>query len=125
RCHRGWPARRGARRLERDRRGRPCTLAARGCTRGAGRGRAAPHRPAFVTRKIALRAAVLVVLGAAVIVGLTVYFSTQTIPPCLRTGVPAWKPPTDTSLHRFELVVPDRAICFFDMDHDHELAGYL
>jgi len=78
-----------------------------------------------VTRTIALRAAGLVVLCVAVIVGLTVYFSSQTIPPCLRTGVPAWKPPTDTSLHRFELVVPDRAVCFFDMDHDHELAGYV
>jgi hypothetical protein len=78
-----------------------------------------------VTRTIALRAAALVVLGAAVIAGLTVYFSSQTIPPCLRTGVPVWKPPTDTSLHRFELVVPDRALCFFDMDHDHELAGYV
>jgi hypothetical protein len=78
-----------------------------------------------VTRTIALRAAGLVLLGVAAIVGLTLYFSSQKIPPCLRTGVPAWRPPTDASLHRFLLVVPDRALCLFDMDHDHELAGYI
>lgn len=78
-----------------------------------------------MTRTIALRAAGVVLIGVAVIVGLTIYFSSQKIPPCLRTGVPAWKPPTDATLHRFLLVVPDRALCFYDMDHDHELAGYV
>jgi hypothetical protein len=56
---------------------------------------------------------------------LTVYFSTQKTPPCLVTGIPKWRPPTDKSLHRFELVVPDRALCFFDMDHSQALVGFL
>jgi len=78
-----------------------------------------------VTRRIALRAAALVLVCVALIVGLTLYFSSQTIPACLRTGVPAWQAPTDNSLHRFLVVVPDRALCFFDMDQDHALVGYV
>jgi hypothetical protein len=60
-----------------------------------------------------------------VVAGLTAYFSTQKVPPCLVTGIPKWRPPTDKRLHRFELVVPDRALCFFDIDHDHALVGYV
>jgi len=78
-----------------------------------------------VTRRVAVRAAVLVVLAVAVVVGLTVYFSTQTVPPCLVSGVPKWRAPTDANVHRFELVVPDRALCFFDQDHDNQLVGYV
>lgn len=78
-----------------------------------------------MTRRVAVRAAGLALVLAAVVVGLTVYFSTQTIPPCLVTGVPKWHAPTDRALHRFELVVPDRALCFFDQDHDNELIGYM
>ena len=78
-----------------------------------------------MTRRVAFRAAGLALLLAGLVVGLTVYFSTQTIPPCLQTGVPKWRPPTDHALHRFELVVPDRALCFFDQDQDNELIGYM
>jgi hypothetical protein len=78
-----------------------------------------------VTRRVVLRAAALVLAVVAVVAVLTVYFSTQKTPPCLVTGIPKWRPPTDRSLHRFELVVPDRALCFFDMDNDNALVGYL
>ena len=78
-----------------------------------------------MTRRVAFRAAGLALLLAGVVVGLTVYFSTEKIPPCLVTGVPKWRAPTDKALHRFELVVPDRALCFFDQDHDNELIGYV
>jgi hypothetical protein len=72
-----------------------------------------------------LRAVALVVAALTVVAGLTVYFSTQTTPPCLATGIPKWRAPTDKNVHRLELVVPDRALCFFDMDHDQALVGYL
>jgi hypothetical protein len=78
-----------------------------------------------VRRRVYLRAAALAIAALAVVAGLTVYFSTQTIPPCLVTGIPRWRPPADRQVHRFELVVPDRALCFFDMDHDHALVGYV
>ncbi len=78
-----------------------------------------------MSRRVYLRAAALVIAAAAAIAVLTVYFSTQKTPPCLVTGVPKWHPPADNALHRFELVVPDRAICFFDMDNSNALIGYL
>lgn len=78
-----------------------------------------------MTRRVALRAAVLAVAAAALVAGLTVYFSTEKIPPCLVSGVPRWKAPTDQQEHRFEVVVPDRALCFFDMDDDNALVGYV
>ena len=78
-----------------------------------------------MSRRVAVRAAGLAVLAVGVVVGLTVYFSTQKIPPCLVSNTPKWRAPTDANVHRFELVVPDRALCFFDMDHDHELVGFV
>jgi len=78
-----------------------------------------------VTRRVAIRTAGLVVAAIGVVVGLTVYFSTQKVPPCLVSGVPKWRAPTDKSLHRFEVVVPDRAVCFFDQDDDNHLVGYI
>jgi hypothetical protein len=78
-----------------------------------------------MTRRIVVRASALVLVGVAVLVALTVYFSTQTVPPCLASGVPKWRAPTDKSLHRFELVVPDRALCFVDQDQDQALVGYV
>jgi len=78
-----------------------------------------------LTQRVYLRAAILAVGAIAVVAGLTVYFSTQEIPLCLATGIPKWRAPTDESVHRFELVVPDHALCFFDMDHDHALVGYV
>ena len=52
-------------------------------------------------RRVAFRAAGLALLLAGIVVGLTVYFSTEKIPPCLATGVPKWHAPTDNALHRF------------------------
>ena len=78
-----------------------------------------------MTRRIVFRAAALVFVGCLVVAGLTVYFSSQKTPPCLLSGIPAWKAPTDRVVHHFEVVVPDRALCFFDMDDEHHLVGYL
>jgi len=78
-----------------------------------------------VNRRIALRAGGLAVFALGALAGLTLYFSSETVAPCLAAGTPKWRAPTDTGVHRFEVVVPDRALCFFDMDHDHELVGFL
>ena len=78
-----------------------------------------------MTRRIYLRATALALAVIAVVAALTVYFSTQKVPPCLVTGIPKWRPPTDSGVHRFELVLPDRALCLFDMDHDQALVGYV
>ena len=76
-------------------------------------------------RRVYLRAGAIALAAIAVIVALTLYFSSEKIPPCLVSGVPSWRPPADKQTHRFELVVPDRAVCFYDMDHDHALVGAL
>jgi hypothetical protein len=78
-----------------------------------------------VTRHIVFRAAGLVLIGCLAVAGLTVYFSAQKVPPCLLDNIPPWKAPTDRTAHHFEVVVPDRALCFFDMDDEHHLVGYL
>jgi hypothetical protein len=78
-----------------------------------------------VSRRIAFRAGVLVLLCCGVVAGLTVYFSTEQVPPCLLSGIPKWQAPTDRAVHHFEIVAPDRALCFFDMDDEHHLVGYL
>jgi hypothetical protein len=75
-----------------------------------------------VTR-IYLRAAAIALAAVGVIAGLAVYFSSEKVPPCLVSGAPRWRPPADRSLHRFELVVPDRALCFFAIDQDQALVG--
>lgn len=74
---------------------------------------------------IILRATGLVLFGCAIVAGLTVYFSAERVPPCLLSGIPKWTAPTDRTAHHFEVVVPDRALCFFDMDDEHHLVGYL
>jgi hypothetical protein len=76
-------------------------------------------------RRVYLRVAAIALAAVAVIAALTVYFSSEKIPPCLASGVPKWRPPTDRQVHRFELVVPDRAVCFYDIDHDQALVGAL
>jgi hypothetical protein len=78
-----------------------------------------------VSRRIAFRAAVLVLVVLGVIAGLTVYFSTEKVPPCLLSGIPKWRAPTDRTAHHFEVVAPDRTLCFFDMDDEHHLVGYI
>jgi hypothetical protein len=78
-----------------------------------------------VTRRVALRAAGLVLVGIALVVGLTIFFSSEKLPPCLVSGIPKWRAPTDKALHRFELVAPDRALCLFDIDNGHALVGFV
>ena len=78
-----------------------------------------------MTRRVVLRAAGLALAAVAVLVGLTIYFSSEGTPPCLISGVQKWQRPTDSSLRRFEVVIPDHALCFFDMDDQQQLVGYL
>ncbi len=76
-------------------------------------------------RHVWLRAAGLALVAVGIIVGLTVYFSTENVPPCLVAGAPTWRAPSDKSMHRYEVVFLDRAACFFDMDRQHKLVGAL
>jgi hypothetical protein len=78
-----------------------------------------------VTRRIWLRATGLALAIAAVIAGLTVYYSSASVPPCLVSGTPTWRPPTDGSTHRFAVVFPDHAACFYAVDQKQELVGQL
>lgn len=75
-------------------------------------------------RRVWLRASALVLAASGVIVGLTVYFSSEQVPPCLVSGARAWKAPAEGT-HRYEVVFPDRAACFFAIDDEHRLAGAL
>jgi len=74
--------------------------------------------------RVRLRAAALAVVLIGVVVGLTVYFSTERVPPCLVSGA-TWRPPTDGETHRYEVVFPERAACFFAIDAQHRLVGAL
>ena len=76
-------------------------------------------------RRVWLRAGALALLALGLVAGLTVYLSTEKVPPCLVTGAPAWRPPDDGATHRYELVFPDRAACFFAVGDEHELVGGL
>jgi hypothetical protein len=76
-----------------------------------------------VRRRIWLRAAGLALALVAVIAGLVVYYSSESVPPCLVSGTPTWHPPTDGQTHRYAVVFPDRAACFFDEKQD--LVGQL
>jgi hypothetical protein len=78
-----------------------------------------------VTRRIWLRAAALVLVAAGVIVGVTVYFSSEKLPPCLVSGAADWRAPTDRDTHRYAVVFPDRAACFFAIDDANKLVGAL
>ena len=78
-----------------------------------------------MTRRVWLRAAALVLVVVGVVVGLTLYFSTESVPPCGVSGVPTWHPPTDGEAHRYAVVFPDRAACFFAIDDKHRLVGQL
>lgn len=78
-----------------------------------------------MTRRIWLRVAALVLVAAGIIVGLTVYFSSEKVPPCFVSGVADWRPPTDGEMHRYAVVFPDRAACFFAIDDGNKLVGAL
>jgi hypothetical protein len=76
-------------------------------------------------KRVWLRAAVLAVAVVGVLVGLTVYYSSEKVPRCLVSGTGTWHPPTDGKTHRYEVVVLGRNACFFDMDHAQKLVGAL
>lgn len=75
--------------------------------------------------RIWLRASALALALVAVIAGLAVYFSTQSVPPCLVSGTPTWHPPTDGGAHRYAVVFPNHAACFFAIDAKQTLVGQL
>jgi hypothetical protein len=76
-------------------------------------------------RRVWLRATALAIVVVAAVAGLTVYFSTEKVPPCLVSGVKTWRPPSDPATHRYEVVILDRSACFFDMDRQQRLVGSL
>jgi hypothetical protein len=76
-------------------------------------------------RRVWLRAGALAGAGVAVLVGLTIYFSAEDVPPCLASSTATWRPPTDGGTHRYELVFLDEAACFFDIDDGNKLVGQL
>ncbi len=76
-------------------------------------------------RRLWVRAAALAVAVIAVVVGLTVYLSTEKVPACFVEGAPTWRAPSGNEAHKYEVVFTDRAACFFDMDDEHRLAGVL
>jgi hypothetical protein len=78
-----------------------------------------------VTSRVWLRAAALALVALGIVVGLTVYFSTQNQPPCFVSGVRTWRPPTDGKTHRYVVVFPSRAACFFAVDDHNRLVGQL
>jgi len=78
-----------------------------------------------VTRRVWLRGAVLAVVVVGVIAGLTAYYSSESVPPCLVSGAPQWHAPTDRATHRYMVVFPERAACFFAVDDQSKLVGAL
>jgi hypothetical protein len=76
-------------------------------------------------RHVWLRATALALAVAGAVAGLTVYFSTETVPRCLVSGVGAWPPPEDATKHRYEVVLLKDEACFFDMDRKQKLVGAL
>jgi hypothetical protein len=76
-------------------------------------------------RRVRLRAAALVLAAVGVVVALTLYLSSEKIPPCLVSGAPIWRAPTDGETHRYEVVFPEQAACFFAIDDEHKLVGGL
>jgi hypothetical protein len=72
-----------------------------------------------------LRGAALALVLVGVFVGLTVYFSSEPVAPCLVSGTARWRPPADPGTHRYEVVVVDRTACFFATDEQQKLVGAL
>ena len=78
-----------------------------------------------MTRRVWLRASALAVVVLGVVAALTVYYSSESVPPCFVSGVPLWRAPKDAATHRFMVVFPDHAACFFDLDDQNKLVGML
>ena len=75
--------------------------------------------------RVWLRAALLLGAVIAAVVGLTVYLSTEEVPPCLVGGAPRWRPPADDGVHRYEVVFLDHSACFFAIGESQQLVGAL
>jgi hypothetical protein len=73
-------------------------------------------------RRVWLRAAALALAAVGAIVALTLFVSSEKIPPCLVTA-PAWRPPADNETHRYQVVFPERAACFFAIGEEPRLVG--
>src|ERR687887_159184 len=78
-----------------------------------------------MTRRMWLRAAALGLAAAGVIAGLALYFSSEGNPPCFVSGIATWRPPSGNATHRYLVVFPDRAACFFDLEDHERLVGSL
>jgi hypothetical protein len=78
-----------------------------------------------VRRRVWLRAGALALAVVGVIAGLTAYYSSEPAAPCVVSGVPTWRPLTDGKLHRYLVVFPDRAACFYDLDAHNQLVASL
>jgi hypothetical protein len=76
-------------------------------------------------KRVWLRAGALALAAVALLVGLTIYFSAEKVPACFVSGTRTWRAPTDSGTHRYEVVFPDRAACFFAIDESHKLVGQL
>ena len=76
-----------------------------------------------MTRRVLLRATALALAVLGVVAGLTIYFSSESVPPCFVSGAATWRPPTDGATHRYAVVFPDRAACFFALDEQQKLVG--
>lgn len=72
-----------------------------------------------------MRVTAIVVVALAAIAGLTVYFSSESVPPCRVSGAPKWQPPRGNEPHRYMVVFPDRGACFFALDEQQQLVGAL
>lgn len=77
-----------------------------------------------MTRVSWLRAAALALVAVGLVAGLTAYFSTESVPPCLVSGGRTWHRPTDARAHHYAVVFPDHAACFFTPD-GKQLVGQL
>jgi hypothetical protein len=78
-----------------------------------------------VRRRVWLRAGALALVVVGVIAGLTVYYSSESVPPCGVSGIPTWHPPTGTQTSRYAVVFPDHAACFFAIDGNQRLVAQL
>jgi hypothetical protein len=66
-----------------------------------------------------------VLAAVGIVVGITVYYSSEKVPPCFVSGVPEWRAPTDREAHRYVVAFPDRAACFFAVDDENNLVAQL
>ncbi len=64
-------------------------------------------------------------VATGIVVGLTIFFSSEKVPPCFVSGVSDGRAPRDGDTHRYAVVFPDRAACFFAIDDENKLVGAL